>query len=155
MNARFEKPKKLLLVGDGDLRPEVEQFARDNNMENDVVFIGSVTDVQNYYAAASVYVHSSPLEGLPTVLLEAMSFGLPIASTDSIPGVREILEDNRCGLISKVGDYKELSENIYKLYTDESLCKKLVDESQIKLQEFSPDYVKKQIERFFTDLVKP
>lgn len=153
-NARFEQHKKLLLVGDGELRAEVEQFVKDNDMDSEVVFIGSVTDVQNYYAAAAVYVHSSPLEGLPTVLLEAMSFGLPIASTDSIPGVREILEDNRCGLISKVGDYKELGENIYKLYTDEDLCKELVKESQIKLQEFSPDYVKKQVERLFSDLVK-
>ena len=80
--------KKLLLVGDGSERRRLEALAEELAISEDVIFEGSRSDVQNYYAAAHIYVHAAPMEGLPTVFLEAMSFGLPIASTDAIPGAR-------------------------------------------------------------------
>ena len=147
LKEKYGFDKKLVLVGDGPDRKGNEEFAKECRIEDMVKFIGARYDVQNFYSAASVYVHSSPAEGLPTVLLEAMYYNLPIASTDSKPGVREILQDN-CGLISSVGDSDALAENIYRLYTDKYLAENLISACEKRLEVFTPDYVVEQFERF-------
>lgn len=145
--------KNLLLVGNGNTRQELEAFVKEHGMEDQVFFMGLCSDVQNYYSAAAVYVHSSPLEGLPTVLLEALSFDLPIAATDSVPGVREILGNNDCGLTSPVGDPKGLAENILKLYEDSCLREKLIENGKVRIMDFNPETIEKKLNQLFEDLM--
>jgi len=147
LKQKYGFDKKLVLVGDGPDRNSNENYARECGVEDMVVFTGARYDVQNFYCAASVYVHSSPAEGLPTVLLEAMYYNLPIASTDSKPGVKEILQEN-CGLISPVADADALAENIWKLYTDSAQAQQLVSNSNERLKVFTPDYVVEQFEQY-------
>lgn len=153
LNKKYHFNKKLLLVGDGKNKKQLEIYVKKKKMSDNIIFMGSRLDVQNFYSAASVYVHSSPLEGLPTVLLEAMTYHLPIAATDSIPGVPEILQNNKCGLISEVFDAEMLADNIYKIYTDKELSNNLIANGTKKLNEFSPEFVQQQIEHFFNNLV--
>ena len=153
LNKKYHFNKKLLLVGDGKNKKQLEIYVKKKKMSDNIIFMGSRVDVQNFYSAASVYVHSSPLEGLPTVLLEAMTYHLPIAATDSIPGVPEILQNNKCGLISEVFDPEMLADNIYKIYTDKELANNLIANGTKKLNEFSPEFVQQQIEQFFNNLV--
>ena len=70
----------------------VKKLVKKLSLEERVFFTGVRYDVQNYYATAKLFIHSSKLEGLPTVLLEAMKYGLPIVATNSKPGVPEILK---------------------------------------------------------------
>ena len=140
-------------MGDGPDRAMLENYAREYGLAEQVVFIGKRTDVQNFYTAANVYVHSSPAEGLPTVLLEAMNYGLPIASTDSIPGVREILQNERCGLISAVYDAETLAENIHKLYTDKDLAAKLMANGRERIRDFQPKVIRVQMDKFLQKLL--
>lgn len=88
-----------MLAGEGINRETLEEFVIENNAAQYDHFLGNYLDVQNYYSASHVCVYSSPMEVLPIVLLEALSFGVSIAATDSFPGVREILGDNENGLI--------------------------------------------------------
>lgn len=143
--------KKMVLVGDGPERLALEELVKKIGLENQVYFAGARYDVQNYYMAASVYAHSSPAEGLPTVLLEAMYYGVPIASTNSEPGVPEILQEN-CGLITPVGDSKALANSIYNLYTNRKLVNRLNINSQRRIQDFSPENVLIQFEKFIKTL---
>lgn len=144
--------KNLVLVGDGIRREELEEYVKEKGIEKNVHFEGLCSDVQNYYSAATIYVHSSPLEGLPTVLLEAMSFGLPISATDSIPGVREILGNDQYGLVSPVGDEIALAENILSLYEDEILRTSLVNKGKERIKDFSFEEVQKQLEQVFEEM---
>ena len=153
MNQKYGTAKKLLLVGDGPDRAMLENYAREYGLAEQVVFIGNRTDVQNFYAAATVYVHSSPAEGLPTVLLEAMSYDLPIAATDRLPGVREILQNERCGLISAVYDAETLAENIHKLYTDKDLAAKLMANGRERIRDFQPEVIRVQMDKFLQKLL--
>lgn len=146
------KPIHLLLAGDGVNRNELEAFVNEQHMTDYVHFLGNCFDMQNYYSAAHVYVHSSPMEGLPTVLLEALTYNIPIAATDSIPGVREILGNNKCGLISPVGRWKELGENIEKLYDDDSLRDELIKRGKDRIQEFAPDVVIDNLLQFISNI---
>ena len=115
---KYKINNKILFVGDGEERIKAENTAADLGMTESVEFIGSRQDVQNFYSAAKLFIHSSPAEGLPTVLLEAMSFGLPIVATNSLPGVEEILHQNKYGLICPVGKEDDMAESIYKIITD-------------------------------------
>ena len=152
LNKKYNLNKKLVLVGDGIKREELEEFVKERGLEEVVFFEGNRSDVENYYSAATVFVHSSPLEGLPTVLLEAMSFNLPIAATDSIPGVREILQNSQYGLISPVADAEGLAENIYTIYSDEKVCAELVKKAERRLNDFEPENIKQQLQEILNEV---
>lgn len=153
LKSKYNSDLKLMLVGDGPKRHELEEYVRQSEMESQVVFMGTCSDVQNYYSAAYVFVHSSPLEGLPTVLLEAMLYGVPIAATDSFPGVREILGDEKYGLISPVYNAKLLADNIYKLETDFDLRNRLISAGKIRLQDFSSEEAIKSVMNMFENIL--
>lgn len=149
---RYGLKKRILFVGGGKNLNLLKEYAKEQGVEDQTVFVGAVSDVQNYYAAAHICVHSSPLEGLPTVLLEAMTFDLPIAATDSVPGVREILGNQECGLISDVFDADGLAEHIYRLYTEEALRDELILSGRKRLSDFSPKTIRDKIASYFDAL---
>ncbi len=150
---KYGLKKNLILVGDGKNRHSLEQYVIDKQMDDQVFFMGKRADVQNFYSSAAIYVHSSPLEGLPTVLLEAMNYHLPIASTDSIPGVTEILQNEKYGLVSNIFDFEGLADNIYKLYTDDKLSMKLINAGANRIKDFSPKEIEGKISAFFRTLL--
>lgn len=145
LSEKYNLKKNLLLVGDGPELDKLKKAAQDFGVSDQVFFIGARYDVQNYYAAACIYAHSSPAEGLPTVLLEAMFYHLPVVSTNSEPGVEEILQD-KYGLISPVGDSEALADNIYSVYTDQGLRNTLVSQEPERLKSFMPGHVIEQFE---------
>ena len=152
LNEKRDELIHLLLAGDGVNREMLEQFVKEQHAEEYIHFLGNCFDMQNYYSAAHVYVHSSPMEGLPTVLLEAMAYGVPIASTDSIPGVREILGNNECGLISPIYDWKSLGDNVERLYDDQSLRNEVVDKGRERIKDFAPEVAIDRLEKFISEI---
>ncbi len=145
LREQYGLDKKLLLVGDGDKRAYLEQLVLDCGMKDHVIFEGSRNDVQNYYSAATVYVHGSPMEGLPGVFLEAMHFGLPVVSTEALAGGREILGNNEYGLISENWDEHALAKNIKRIYEDADLRESFIKKGFERVRDFSPE---KTISRF-------
>lgn len=148
LKSKYNKTYKVLFVGDGPTKMEMEQYALSMGVQEEVVFIGSRQDVQNYYAAAKLYVHSSPSEGLPTVLIEALYFELPIVATNSLPGVPEILQDGKYGLICEVGNSAKLAEYINRLLEDEAEYEHFVTEGRKRVKDFAPETIQKQLEQF-------
>ncbi len=151
LREKYSLKKNLLLVGDGSEKNRLKQLVKTQGLEKQVFFAGSRYDVQNFYKAAAVYAHASPAEGLPTVLLEAMFYGLPIASTDSEPGVREILQ-NDCGLITPVGDAEAMAHSLYNLYTDKLKATKIIENGKIRVREFMPEHIMLQLENYMSEL---
>ncbi|HBI63328.1 MAG TPA: hypothetical protein DDY31_19310, partial [Lachnospiraceae bacterium] len=129
----------------------LEQLVKSQGLDKQVIFVGARYDVQNFYKAATVYAHSSPAEGLPTVLLEAMYYGLPIASTNSEPGVKEILQDD-CGLITPVGDAESLAYSLYHLYIDDQKRTEIIKNGKSRIRDFMPERVILQLENFMGKL---
>lgn len=152
LKEQFGMTKKLVLVGDGPKRAELEELTASCGMSEDVIFEGTCSDVQNYYSAASIYVHGSPLEGLPTVFLEAMYFGLPVVSTEALAGGREILGNDEYGLLSPNWDPEALAKNIKRVYEDSSLREMLVLKGKERLNAFDPGTVYKQFEQFVEEI---
>lgn len=110
--ARCEGRARLLILGEGPARSEIEGLVRTLGLEADVALPGFVENPYAYLAHASLFVLSSRWEGLPTVLIEAMFCGTPVVSTDCLSGPREILGDGRYGRLVPVGDVSALAEAI-------------------------------------------
>ncbi|TSE18224.1 N-acetylgalactosamine-N,N'-diacetylbacillosaminyl-diphospho-undecaprenol 4-alpha-N-acetylgalactosaminyltransferase [Tepidimonas alkaliphilus] len=107
---RRQRPVRLLILGEGELRGELEALARQLGLTDDEVQLpGFARNPYAYFARAALFVLSSRWEGLPGVLIEAMACGAPVVATDCPSGPREILEDGRWGPLVPVGDADALA----------------------------------------------
>ena len=104
------EPVKLMIVGEGEVRPALEALAAELGIAEQVLFPGFTTDPWPYYASADLFVLSSDYEGYPLVLIEALRSGLPVVSTDCESGPREILDGGRYGTLVPVGDETALAQ---------------------------------------------
>lgn len=82
---------KLIVLGKGELLEEYKKYVRLLNIENNIEFLGFQADPHNYIISADAFVFSSMVEGLGSVILEALACGKAIISTDCDAGPREIL----------------------------------------------------------------
>ncbi len=99
----------LVLVGDGSLREQLQQQARNLGLAGQVHFLGVRTDIPDVLGAMDVFVLSSDWEGNPLSVVEAMASGLPIVST-AAGGVPELMENGKEGFLLQVGDLRGLSD---------------------------------------------
>ena len=81
---KLKKESLLFLIGDGELKAEIEKQVKGKGLEEDVVFWGSIEDVYEKLMMADAFIFPSKYEGLPTVLLEAQAAGLPCFISDRI-----------------------------------------------------------------------
>lgn len=103
------KQARLMLLGQGENGQSLRTLAADLRIEDRVIFAGFHPDPAPFYATADMFALSSDYEGLPTVLIEALSFGLPVVSTDCPSGPAEILQGGRFGRLVPVGDAPALA----------------------------------------------
>lgn len=109
---RKTRPVRLIILGEGSLRRDLEQLVRDLGIENDVDLPGFDANPFRFLKHASLYVLSSDWEGLPTALIEAMACGTPVVATDCESGPQEILDGGRHGRIVPRGDVSALAAAI-------------------------------------------
>lgn len=113
-------PARMVILGEGESRPELEVLIRDFGLQDAILLPGFVDNCYPYMAACDLFVTSSAWEGLSMVLIEAMACGAPVISTDCESGPREILEDGAWGRLVPVGDHEALAAAMEKALTDGS-----------------------------------
>jgi glycosyltransferase involved in cell wall biosynthesis len=102
--ARQMRPAvKGILVGDGELRPELERWVADRRMQETFEFWGFREDLPNVFRALDLFAMSSGWEGLPVALLDAAASGLPFVCTD-VGGIAEKFQDGVHGRLAPPGD---------------------------------------------------
>ncbi|MDE2058359.1 MAG: glycosyltransferase [candidate division NC10 bacterium] len=109
---RAVRKARLIILGEGKERPELEALTRGLDIASDVALPGFTPNPFPYMARASLLVLSSAWEGLPGVLIEAMACGCPVVSTDCPSGPAEILDGGTYGPLVPVGDDTALAKAI-------------------------------------------
>jgi len=115
-----ERPElRLLFIGDGVLRGELEARARAAGLADRLKFAGLVpaAEIPAHLAAADLLVHASLREGLPRAVPQALLAGVPAVAFD-VDGAREVLEDGRTGLLVPAKDAAALAAAIRRMITD-------------------------------------
>lgn len=105
---------RLLFVGDGALRAELEARAKSLGLAGSVRFLGLRSDIPDVLGASDVFVLSSDYEGNPLSVLEAMASGLPIVST-AVGGVPSLVEGGTHGFLVQPGDLEGLARSMESL----------------------------------------
>ena len=121
-----EPAARALIVGDGQLRKELEDHARDLGIRDNVLFTGVRTDVYNILNMLDVYVVSSLYEGFPMGCLEAMAGRVPIVAT-RVGGIPEMLSHEETALLADSKDAEQLANNMHRMLGDEDLRKRLTE----------------------------
>jgi glycosyltransferase involved in cell wall biosynthesis len=109
---RIQRPVRLLILGDGPLRDELQVRIESQGLADCIQLIGYVENPLKYFYRADIFVLSSHVEGLPNVLVEAMLCGCTPVATDCPTGPREVLEDGRYGYLVSPRDPSSIAEGI-------------------------------------------
>jgi glycosyltransferase involved in cell wall biosynthesis len=112
---------RFLWVGEGPLKPEMEEAVAALGLDDRVRFLGQRSDVAALMAAADLFVLPSMFEGLPLVALEAMAAGLPVVGT-RVCGTDEVVVDGETGRLVEGGHAPALADAVSEVLADPSLA---------------------------------
>lgn len=144
---------QLEIWGDGALKNELSKLINTLGLNNKVLLMGYTNDVISQMQKASGYVLFSLFEGMPLVLIEAMSCGLPIVSYTCRCGPKDLIEHGKNGFLCEVNDEKKLAEYICSIIADEKLRIKMGQASKQKSEEFSIEKIASQWTNLFQTLI--
>ena len=137
---------RLLIIGDGDQKKNLLEFIRKEKLNKFVKIKNRAENPYPYIDKAHIMLLSSQYEGLPNVLLEAISLKKFIISSDCPTGPKEILENGKNGFLFKIGDYKKLSQLILFYKNNRRICSKIIKNSYKRSDRFD---LKINLDKYF------
>jgi glycosyltransferase involved in cell wall biosynthesis len=130
-----ERPDVVVVViGDGELRSQLERQRRELDLESTVFFAGFILEAEQFLPAFDVFVMSSAMEGLGSIVLDAFAAGVPIAATAG-GGLPELIRHRETGLLVPVGNDLALSQAVIELLTSDSLVARMTQKARDVVRE--------------------
>lgn len=146
---------QIIIAGSGNNQAgsneaELHQMVERESLSDVVKFIGFREQMAEFYSTLTIFVHPSiKPEPFATVVVEAMSLGLPVVASNA-GGTPEIIRDGENGLLYRSGDAYKLAENLKRLISDKDLRKKIGEAArQTVLSNFSEEKVTVQMEEMY------
>ena len=136
----------LWILGDGEQRPQIEQYIRDHGLSASVKLFGFQKNPYPYMKAADMIVCSSSFEGFSTVITESTILGKAIVTTDC-SGMREILGDSEYGLITENAD-GAFYEGLKTMLTDPELRHEYAKKAALRGKRFSMEQLVSETQNF-------
>lgn len=143
-------PIKFVIIGDGPLKKELIDYAKSNDLENDVFFIGFRNNVIDLLPEFDIFLITSITEGLPLTVYEAFACKVPVVATEA-GGIPEVITDGDNGFLAPLKDSESLSESVIKILQNPVL------KEQIKTNAFKlvkPNFDLSVMEKNYFDLYK-
>jgi len=122
------KKARLIILGDGSLRNELEKQIKDLGISEYVKLKGFVKNPLKYFGRSDIFALTSHVEGMPNVLIEAMMAGCTPVSTDCETGPRELLVNGKFGYLVKVNDTESISKGLLEAL-ENPIKKNILDEA--------------------------
>lgn len=132
---------RISLVGDGEIRKELEQLYENNGLLDFIKFRGVVQNVKEEYLKASIYAMTSHFEAFPMVLLEAQTSGLPLIAFDCPEGPSEIIHNDVDGFLIENDNCVLFTEKIKQLIIDYELRVRFGNKGVDNSKKYSKDKV--------------
>jgi glycosyltransferase involved in cell wall biosynthesis len=127
---------QALMVGEGEMRAEVEREIAERGLAGAVHLAGYRTDADSLLAAADVATLSSTAEGIGGVLIDALSFGRPVVATRA-SGFVEVVRHGETGLLVPVGDAEAFGDAIATILLDPALARRMGEAGRLDAPRFS------------------
>ncbi|WP_200304694.1 glycosyltransferase family 4 protein [Streptomyces adelaidensis] len=143
---------QLRIYGSGEKKSELRNLIEEHHLYNHVFLMGHTDRLDDELAKASFYVLSSRFEGLPMVMIEAMSHALPVVSFDCPTGPSDVLTHGVDGLLVAPEDPDALADAMAKLMADEVLRADMGVAAVLTAASYGPDAVHHRWESLFTSL---
>ena len=150
--ARHRHDWNLTIAGDGPERETLEALAASSGVADRVHLIGRQSDIRRTFAEAAVFALPSRWEGFPNALLEAMAAGLPVVAADCPTGPREIIRDERDGLLVKIEDVESLARALARLIDDVDLRQRLGAEAARSVDRYDPEAIQQRWNALVADV---
>lgn len=132
---------KLRLVGDGEMREDLEKQIHTLGLDDSVILGRAERDMAAVYESASMVALSSRYEGLPMVLLEAQAFGVPAVAFDCECGPREIIKPGETGFLVPEGDVQGLAKAMETLISDETRLREMGRQAFLNADNWQTDKI--------------
>jgi L-malate glycosyltransferase len=144
---------RLVIAGDGPTRIEVERKIEELKLCNSVHLLGIKSNMQEIMCSADVFAMNSTLEGMPLVLLEAMSCELAVITTPA-GGIPELVRPGIDGVVTKGFGKEEYAEELIKLLEDDKRRKKLGEAGLARVEDkFTAEKIVSMYEKVFEEVI--
>ncbi len=141
----------LQLIGEGNDRMKMEEYAKSLGIRDKVQFLGLQSDVYSFLSQADLFVLPSIYEGIPITIIEAMGSGMPIVAT-AVGGVPDMLEDNKNALLVDI-DTESIVNSCVKLLKNKKMRKQLGQNALNASNKFSSDFMAEQYCRVYNNFM--
>lgn len=150
---RRELPAKLLLIGDGPERQNIEMLCRQLHLCGDIRFLGKQDAVEELLAIADAFVLPSEKESFGLSALEAMACEVPVISSDT-GGLPEVNIDGVTGYTSPIGDVQDMARKTIALLKDEALHAQFRQNALAQARAFAVDNIVPRYEAFYEEVMR-
>lgn len=140
----YKEDVKLVIIGEGSLREELENVIERTGLKKRVFLIGKQHNVYKFLYHSDMFVLPSIYEGMPNVVLEAMVAGVPVAASN-LGSIREIISDGKNGLLFETNNIKDMSEKILSLLTDTKKAEKIKERAFKDIESYDIDRIGLQL----------
>ena len=115
-----DMPLKVLVIGEGPERKELEVLSAKEKVEQKIIFAGFQNNTESWFPAMDLFVLPSLTEGTPMALLEALACGIPVVAS-AVGGVPQVIDSGNNGLLVSPGRPEEIKEAVINLYKNNEL----------------------------------
>ena len=143
---------KLMMVGEGPEKTEAIQYVKKNNLEDKILFLGNSNEIDKILCYSDLFLLPSEKESFGLSALEAMANGVPVISSNT-GGITEVNINKKTGLVSKIGDIKDMTVNALTLLKNKNLHQKFKKQARIQAELFNLESIVNQYESIYVDAV--
>ncbi len=141
------------IIGDGKDRKRLENYAKENNIADNITFAGYVDQAAAYMKACDVFLHTSLYEGMPNAVMEAMAYGKPVVMTD-VNGARELSDGGKHAVIIPPADAGAIAEAVTEVLSEPGKFAKRAQEAKKYVRAtYSQESMISKLESFLKEII--